>query len=150
MTVANFVELCRGLCEVTGASAPDLAPDAGGGLALEIQLANVGVILAHEPSGHPNRAVATVTLGQLPQGRELDACRALMNINIHVLGGGSAFSRDPVTGDVVLRQIYHFGHATAVDLYLRIVAMAEAVSRWRQHHFLMEVGPGPDQGAVVV
>ena len=148
MTVANFADLCRDLCEVTGASAPDLAPDESGGLALEIQLTNVDVVLAHEPTSHPNRAVATVTLGQLPAGRELDACHALLNINIHVLGAGSAFSRDPVTGDVVLRHIYHFGHATAVDLYLRLMTMAEAVTRWRQHYFLMEVGQGAEPEAM--
>lgn len=138
MAVANFEEMCKGLCEVAGIAVPDLAPDEYGGVAIEVELHDVKVIVSHGPHTGPDRALAMAIFGQLPAGRELDACRTLLDINSQVLGLGFAFGRNPANGEIVLKQSYPFDQATAVDLYQRIVKMVEGVNGWRQHHFLVE------------
>jgi hypothetical protein len=140
MSFANFEGLCKGLCELAGVEVPDLVPGVDGGLAIEVALNEVRVVLSYDSASHADRVVFAVTFGPLPDGRALDACRVLMNLNTHVLASGSTFGRDPATGDMVLAQSLAFGQATAVDVYQRIVMLVEIAAGWRQHHFLAEAG----------
>ncbi len=142
MSMDNFERLCKGLCDLAGVTAPDLAPGDDGALAIEIGLKGVLVVLSYDGHRNPDRVVFAVTFGPLPDGRELDACRVLMTINTHVLASGSTFGRDPATGDVMLAQSLAFGQATAVDVYQRIDKLVDTANSWRQHHFLAQAGQG--------
>ena len=138
MAIANFNELCKGLCEIARLAAPDLTPDEHGSVAIEAELNDVTVIVSHGPHTGPDHALLLAIFGQLPEGRELDACRTLLDINCQVHGLGFAFARNPANGDIVLKQNYPFDRASASDLYQRITQMVEGVNGWRQHHFLVE------------
>jgi hypothetical protein len=138
MATANFEELCRGLCDVAGAEPPDLTPDALGNCAIEVEFNDVRVILVHRPQSGPGRAGMRVIFGPLPAGRELQACRALLDINAQTQNLGTTFGRNPATGEIVLKQEYVFADTTPVDLYGRIVSIVEGVRGWRQHHFIVE------------
>jgi hypothetical protein len=140
----NFEALCLGLCEVPGIAVPEPRADEHGGQAIEFELHGVKVVLSHGPRTGPNRALVVATFGQLPAGREPDACRTLLNINRQVLSLGFAFGRNPANGEIVLKQNYSFDRATAADLYTRIATMADCVNRWRRHHFLVEGAAGAD------
>lgn len=142
MSMENFEGLCKGLCDLAGVAAPDLAPGGDGALAIEVVFNGVRVVLSYDGPRNPGRVVFAVTFGPLPGGRELDACRVLMTINTHVLASGSTFGRDPATGDMVLAQSLAFGQATAVDVYQRIDKLVDVANSWRQTHFLAPAGQG--------
>jgi hypothetical protein len=136
MPVANFEELCKGFCAMAGCSVPDLSPDPNGEVAVEMEMSDVNVILAHGAATGPNRAVVTAVFGPLPQENELEACRVLMDLNMGLLTAGAVYGRDPVSGEVVLQDDVNFEDSSVLDVYQRVSRMIEAASNWRQHHFL--------------
>jgi hypothetical protein len=138
MAVANFEELCKGLCEVTGTALPALNPDETGRVAMVLELQGIKFILAHQPHEAPATALLLAVFGPLPQGREVPACRALLALNCTVHTLGFAFARHPASGDIVLKHLLALDACTAVDLFQRITQMAEGIEGWREHSFLAE------------
>lgn len=142
MAMTTFKELCQGLCQVPGIAVTESSDDEQGGLAIDVEVHGVRVALSHGPRTGLHRALMIATFGQLPAGRESDACRTLLNINRQVLSLGFAFGRNPATGEIVLKQNYSFDQATAEGLHKRIATMADCVNHWRRHHFLAEGAQG--------
>lgn len=138
MAISSFEELCKGLCEVAGVTAPDMTPDPHGGIAVELEMTGVRVILAHDLKNQPDQALILAIFGPLPAGRELEACRALLNLNCQVHSLGYAFGRNPATGDIVLKQRCPLGETSSVDLYQRLVEMVQGIRGWRDHHFMAD------------
>ncbi len=132
----TFATLCIGLCEVAGVSAPDMMPDEAGGLAIEIDLQGVRVVIAQHPRLDSEQLLLMATFGPLPAEQRLEACRALLNINCQSHSLGYAFACNPAGGDVVLKQLCAVGEISPQDLYQRLVQMVEGIHGWRQHHFL--------------
>ena len=118
MSHHRFESLCQGLFQCAGVSVPELPEDnVTGSTAVHITLDGVEVVVSHEPDLAEDHALFAVTFGPLPQGRELDACKALMRMNVHGLPSRSVFGRNPQTGEIVLMQMLHQGQATAQDMY---------------------------------
>ena len=138
MAISSFEVLCSGLCEVAGLEVPDLTSTDGGDVAIEVELRGVRIVISHGQGTGPNQAFVAATFGFLPEGRGAEAARTLLKINCKVLPMGLAFARNPVTGEIVLKQAYAFHKATAVDLYQRILKMVEGIEGWREHFFLAE------------
>ncbi len=137
MTIANFDELCKGLSEIAGVTAPALTPDEQGIIAFSVHLHEVAVSVAHAPQSSPHCAFVVIEFGDIPQDRALAAWTALLDANFLMMGESApCFSRNPATGQVLLQYAYPFDTATALDLYQGIVKMTDIAQRWRDDHFL--------------
>lgn len=139
MAIANFEELCKGMCEVAGVEAPELSADEQGVLAFTVQLHDVSVTVAHAQETSPGCAYVLIEFGEPPADRELAAWLALMDANFLMLGDNApTFSRNPANGQVILQYAYPFEQATALGLYQGILRMVEIAGQWRQDYFLQD------------
>lgn len=151
MAVANFQELCDGLCELAGVRPPDTAPDEQGCQGMTFMLDGVTVELSFEPHICQEHVLVRVNFGALPAGRELQACRALMEFNTRLRGIGPAFSRHPQNGDIVCQSAYSLMQATAHDLHDWCLRLIQAAREWREpsahagfHSDFVESAVSPD------
>lgn len=136
MAVANFEELCKGLCEIAGAPAPDLTPDSGGALAIAVELRGVQFLVSHRSRLSEGPVLVRAAFGRLPVGNEQEACRTLLEINSQVHCMGYRFGRSPASGEIVLDQKIPLDQLTPVELYQRINSMVDGIHGWREHRFL--------------
>lgn len=142
MTIATFEDLCSSLCELEGSPAPTLERDEDGNLAIALTVDDVDVTLAHEPA-HSNTAFLFAAIGPLPPGDELGACRTLMGINAALLqDGGTCFSRNPQTGELLLQSSYAFADGTSEEAYGRIRELAATARRSRHQLAVMRETQG--------
>lgn len=133
MAVAGFEELCRGVCELVGCEAPSLARDAEGRAAMRVVIQGVEATLTHEPQRSATHAFVLASFGPLLAGAELDACKALLELNAELLRhGGACFSRHPVSGEALLQYAYSLAEATPVDLFRRVGELAGIVQSWQR------------------
>lgn len=152
MAVTNFQTLCDGVCGVFGIEAPQLQPDAMGitGFTLRVQEVDISVVQA--PEGSPPAAFVLVEFGAPPPERELETWHALLDANFLMLGANApSFSRNPVSGEVVLQYACAFENATPEGLCQSIEHIAEVAVRWRKDYFLADerppgAGPGRQAG----
>jgi hypothetical protein len=133
MAVASFEDLCRGVCELVGCEAPALERDERDNLAIRVAIQGIDVKLTHEPARSRTHAFVLAGFGPFPQDSEVDACKALLELNAELLRyAGACFSRDPVSGDAVLQYAYALDAGTAVDLYQRVGDLTSVVRAWQQ------------------
>ncbi len=137
MTVASFQALCEGVCAIFGVAPPDLQPDMTGLTGFTLQLRGVDLCVAQAPSGPVPAVFVLVEFGAPPVGRELQTWHALLDANFLMLGANApGFSRNPVTGDVVLQYACALHEATPEGLCASIRAIADVAARWRKDYFL--------------
>ncbi len=132
MAVANFDELCDGVCELAGIQRPDVEPDAQSCQGMAFVVDDVAVELTLEPHISPEHVLVRVNFGAFPAGAELNACRALMEFNTRMRGAGPAFSRHPQSGDIIYQCPYSFAQATAHDLHDWCLRLVQAAREWRE------------------
>lgn len=136
MSSADFSALCQALCTQLGVQAPQLEPDPLGVVGITVQLQGVDLAVLHT---RPTDAFALllVTFGPLDEDREPGIWRALMDANFLLVGPDApAFSRNPVTGEVLLQHVLPLANVDAAQLRVRMVRMAEVALQWRKDFFL--------------
>ena len=147
MAVASFQVLCEGVCEIFGVTPPPLQPDANGltGFTLQLQGVDISVVEAPTGPGGPSpAALVLVEFGVPPPERELQTWHALLDANFLMLDANApSFSRNPMTGEVVLQHACTLHDTTCEDLCGRLLAIAEVAVRWRRDYFLGEPPSGP-------
>jgi hypothetical protein len=137
MAIADFEELCKGVCEVGGAPAPELMPNERGTWSATVHLRGVEVTVMQFGTRAPGTAFLVAEFGELPQDHALAGWLALMNANLHMAAESApAFSRDPETGKVLLQWACPLWAATVVDVYQRISEMVDLACRWHEDYFL--------------
>jgi hypothetical protein len=153
MTVANFDQLCKGVCEVAGCAMPDVAVSEHGAAAASVLLDGVEVTLGHDPLRGANMAFVITRFGPLPAGQALLASVALLQTNSAMLGNNSpCFGYDPLTHDVLLHHTCPFDTATPVSVHQSIVRFVAIAREWRTNHFLPSAPagtPGAPQASYV-
>lgn len=143
MAVASFQVLCEGVCGIFGVQPPGLQPDANGLTGFTLQLRGVDISVVEAPAGASPEVFVLVEFGAPPAGRELETWHALLDANFLMLGANApSFSRNPVTGDVVLQYASTLHDATCEALCESIRAIADVAARWRQDYFLGAIPPG--------
>lgn len=148
MAVASFQALCEQVCTIFGVAPPDLQADLAGLTGFTLQLGDVEVCVAQAPGGPMPAVFVLVEFGPPPAGRELQTWHALLDANFLMLGANApGFSRNPVTGDVVLQYACTLNEATPEGLCASIRAIADVATHWRQGHFLGESPPQEAPGA---
>lgn len=154
VAVASFQVLCEGVCGLFEVQPPPLQPDANGLTGFTLQLRGVDISVVEAPAGMAPAVFVLVEFGAPPAGRELDTWHALLDANFLMLGAHApSFSRNPVTGDVVLQYACTLHEATCEGLCESIRAIADVAARWRQDYFLLDTPgeptpastPGSDQ-----
>ena len=142
MAVASFQVLCEGVCSLFGAAVPELQPDANAMTGFTLQVRGVDISVVEAPHGTAPAVFVLVEFGAPPAGRELQTWHALLDANFLMLEANApSFSRNPVTGDVVLQYASTLHDATCEALCESICAIAEVAARWRQDYFLGDASP---------
>jgi hypothetical protein len=137
MTVANFEELTKGFCELAQVPTPTLEPDSAGMLAFHICVADVNINVIYMPQSCVDHAFILVEFGSIPEDKERDAWRALMEANFLLLQARApSFSLNPTTGDVVLQYAYSFFEATPEGFFKAVNSIADVATQWRENFFL--------------
>ncbi len=136
MSSTDFSALCQALCTQLGVQPPELEPDPLGVVGFTVQLRGVDLAVLHT---RPTDAftLLLVNFGPLDEDREPGIWRALMDANFLLVGPDApAFSRNPVTGEVLLQHVLPLADVDAAQLRARMVHMAEVALQWRKDFFL--------------
>jgi hypothetical protein len=137
MAVASFQELCAGLCEAYDLPTTQLEPDASGLVGFRVQLRNVEVTLVESSTGTVPAAYVLVEFGPLPASDELRALQALLNTNFMLLAPNApAFSRNPMTGDILLQHACLLSDASVLGMAESIGYLVDLATQWRVDFFL--------------
>ena len=139
MSVANFEELTKGFCELAQVSVPVLEADSFGMVAFHIRLADVNINVIYMPQNCSDHAFILVEFGAIPEDKEQDAWRALMEANFLLLQARApTFSLNPTTGHVVLQYAYPFFEATPEGFFQAVNNIADVAVQWRENFFLTD------------
>ncbi len=147
MAVASFQVLCEGVCRLFGVPPPALHPDANGLTGFTLTLLDVDISVVEGTAGSAPAVFVLVEFGAPPAGRALQTWHALLDANFLMLGPHApCFSRNPLTGEVVLQYACTLHEARCEALGENLKAIAEVAARWRQDHFLDESPAGDAPG----
>jgi hypothetical protein len=137
MDVSRFESLCEAMCEAAACRMPPVARGDDGAAAIALSLKGVEVTLAYDPARGRGHAFVLVRFGALPQGRELQACTALLRTNCLMLRvGAPSFGSDSRTHDILLQHVIALDDVSPVDLYQAIAGFVDVAARWQETFFL--------------
>ena len=146
MPVASFVDLQEAICGLLGATPPPLAYDENDVMAFHVTTSDVSINFVHR-RGMDRVAFVYIALGVLPEDRELKVWRLLAEANFLMLAEhGPSFSRNPVTGQVVLQWVRALGDCDAIEIFQSLARLADKARQWRRTHFLEESDDAPPSG----
>ncbi|MGE0332548.1 MAG: hypothetical protein AB7P37_17865 [Ramlibacter sp.] len=128
----RFRELYMALCDVLGQPAQPGPPDAGA-FSFSLEFAGVEVVMAHLPRLRPHAALVGVPLGPREPGEQAQAeALAMMEANFALAGQphGAAFSRDPASGELLLRYAYPLDGACGHHCLAQMSSLAAFAREW--------------------
>lgn len=132
MAYPDVQALAGALCTLAGAPSIELSEDERGAQGFHLNIEGVVVNLSHVHAVDPDSVFVIACIGQPPPEHELLVWRALAEANFLLIGANSpVFSRDPVTGDVLLQQAVSLARVDAASLYGFIARLAAYAARWR-------------------
>lgn len=135
MAVASFEDLCAGFCELARVAPPALTLDDRGFTAFHATLQGVTVNLVHYPMRYADHAFVLFEFGAIDDDDTdpNDALNQLLDANFRSLQvHAPVFSRNPVSGEVVLRHVYPLFDATPNGLLDLIEDGVDQALQWRQ------------------
>ncbi|WP_395685604.1 CesT family type III secretion system chaperone [Caenimonas koreensis] len=142
MKTNTFQTLCEGLCDLLQEPRFELPETLEGTIAFHLNLQAVAVNFLYFPETCADHLFILTEFGAVPENdpRAIDMFKALMDANFVLPHPNPpTMSRNPVTGEMVLRCVQPFEGATSAGL-LEVVRHAVAAAlEWRKTFFL---GPG--------
>jgi hypothetical protein len=133
MTIANFEEMCAGVCEIAGLQVPQLKPDADGTLSATVQIYGVEVALFQLASGGPGTMFIVAELGLPPDPHQSADWLALVDANERMPGiWGPAFSRNPQSGEALLQWSLPLDAIAVVDVFQALLESVQLALQWRR------------------
>ncbi len=137
MPASSLDYLANEFCELGDVPASPLATDSTGALSFSATVRGVDITVSHDPLRHPDHAIALLFFGQIPEDRELLILRQLLNFNLDLLQPNfPAFSRNPLTGNVILQYVFPLAQAMSQAPLDGLARLVEAILKWRQEFFL--------------
>ena len=128
----RFRDLYLALCDVVGQPAQPGPPDTGA-FSFALQFQEVEVVMAHLPRLRPHVALVGVPLGRREPGEQAQAeALAMMEANFALAGQphGAAFSRDPASGELLLRYAYPLEGACGRHCLAQMASLAAFAREW--------------------
>ncbi len=128
----RFRDLYLALCDAAGQPAQPGPPDTGA-FSFSLHFHEVEVVMAHLPRLRPNAALVGVPLGRREPGEQAQAeALAMMEANFALAGQphGAAFSRDPASGELLLRYAYPLGGACGHHCLAQMTSLAAFAREW--------------------
>jgi hypothetical protein len=140
MPIANFEQLCAGLCELAGIEMPPLARDDGMWSAT-LCMRGVDVTLMQYEDRQPGAVFLIADFGPMPEELGVGGWLTLLDANLLHSGADSpSYGRNPETGHVLLQMPVRLDSATAGHVHEVITALVETALQWRHDSF----GPDPE------
>jgi hypothetical protein len=142
MPASTLQDLAQQFCDAAQMVAPVLTPDSDGNLAFSTRIRDVDFTITHDPASQPENALILVFLGQIPADREVLILRELLHANLLMLQPGSpSFSRNPLTGSILLQYSSPLTSASGESLRAGMEGIIDMVHAWREDFFLEANGP---------
>lgn len=132
MPASNLQELAEQFCEVIAVETPDLLPDTDGVLSFSVNVREVDLIVRNDPHSDPDHALVYLVFGHVPEDREVPVLRELLHANLAMSGPQApAFSRNPLTGHVLLQYAWPMANVSGRSLWHAIQDVIDAILKWR-------------------
>jgi hypothetical protein len=133
MAIENYVKLIKGFCELVKIEDVDTVLEQG-------SVAVNGVGFSFVPAGTAERQELLLycDFGPLPEGRENEACRRLLEINVFLSGGTlpAAFTLNPESEHVLFSYRTPLDQTDAETLANSLQLCVEQAESWRSGYFL--------------
>ena len=137
MPASSLHNLAEQFCEILGVAAPSLSPDGKGHLAFSTKVKGVNVSVTHDMSRHPDHASVLVFFGHVPPDREVLVLRELLHANLLMIQPHClTFSRNPLTGSVILQMMFPLATASGQGLWDGLQSVISHALQWRESYFL--------------
>ena len=131
MAVANFEELCAGLCELAGFGPPRLQADPHGTLAFSMRLNGV-VVSALQLKDAARTAVLVAEMGTPDEDKSQTMWSSLLMANAFLPGPHAPhFSRRPRSGESIMQWACCLDSISVTEAYQRVTRMVHVTQRWR-------------------
>lgn len=139
MSATSLQTLAAQFCAIIDVAPPQLGPDDDGVVAFSTSLRGVDATITHDSWDRPDEAVIHVFFGHVPEHRELEALRELLNANyLMQQAWAPSFCRNPDTGEVVLQYVYPLEEASGENLWAGMQTIIDRVLKWRKTFVLSE------------
>jgi hypothetical protein len=143
MSRNKFIKTIEDFCAACGLEDPERILH-GGPIAVD----EVVFSLIHSENIDPDLLFVYSEFGDLPAGREAQACRALLEANLLLYTGkGPAFTVSPETGRVVFAEHFRLDEISGEQLRDALTRTADQAKKWRGNHFLDNAPPAPRPSA---
>lgn len=137
MPASSLHNLAEQFCEILGVTPPSLGPDGKGHLAFSTKIRDVDVSVTHDMLRHPDHASVLVFFGRVPPEREVLVLRELLHANLLMIQPHClSFSRNPLTGSVILQMMFPLATASGQGLWDGLQSVIAQALRWREDFFL--------------
>jgi hypothetical protein len=144
LSATSLQALAAQLCAMIDVAPPQLDADDDGIVAFSASLRGVDATFTHDTSSRPDEARIHVFFGHVPEHKELEALRELLNANyLMQQAGAPSFSRNPDTGELVLQYVYPLEEASGENLWAGLQTIIDRVLRWRETFALSEADKAP-------
>jgi hypothetical protein len=128
----RFIQLIKDFCSLSGM---DVALHILNGGSFVVN--NVVFLVAHKEQLDPARIYVRCDFGEIPDNRQADVSRALLEANLDFYDGtGPIFSISSRTGHVLFTYGYRLDDMTAGELRDILAALVDSVMEWQSSHFL--------------
>lgn len=139
MSSTSFHDFTALFCEAAGSAVPELRPSENGLYAFTTTVRAVDVTVTHDPATRPGYAVVFVMFGKVPQGRQLEVYRDLLNSNLLLVHAGApAFSLNPHDDQVILQQMQPLVPGAGAQFWAGLQGVVDSALQWRD-----ALSPGP-------
>lgn len=147
MPALNLQDLAHQFCQVIGHDAPQLVPDREGVLSFSVQVRGVDLIVRQDPTLDCGHALAYLVFGDVPEDREAQVLRELLHANLAMAGPQApAFSRNPLTGHILLQHAFALSGVSGAGLWQAIQDLIDTILKWRLD-FGLDVSAAPEANA---
>lgn len=138
MTHSKFAKLIEGFCAASGLDEPEKIVQGG-----PVEVGDVLFSLVHNETANPDLVYIYCDFGLVPQGREAEIYRTLLETNTFLYSGsGPTFAISPDTRRVILVDHQRLDAITPKGLREHMIKMQEHAMSWRLDFFLSEKSRG--------
>lgn len=141
MANVRFEQLSTSIFEMLGVRLEPPTLDDDGVMAFHMDMDGVIVNVLHMPQRSAEHLAVQVIFGTLPPDVELEAWRALAEANYLMMGpAGQAFSRDPLSHDVVLQFTAPLDAVQPAGFVQALKELADLARAWRVNPLQADLG----------
>ena len=140
MSTSRLHRFVEQFCDAGGPPALKIDLESGGASVLSVNFQGVDLSICHDQLRHPDHALVLAFFAHVPEHNEVLILRELLHANLSMMRPNSpSFSRNPLTGNVMLQYAVPLIGEAGENLWAAIQDIAESILVWRQNISLDQV-----------